>query len=120
MRRSIFFSAVDFSAPLLFSARLYIDARNAQFDAGLSVPVLVAVVMVPLVNDYLVAVALVDATRPADILAANLTADLSDRFGDAQLLRRTLQAGRAGRSSGSSLSQRCSRQSDGRNRQQNK
>jgi hypothetical protein len=82
--------------------------------------VLIAVVMVPLVNDDLVAIALIDAPRPADVIAANLAADLGDGLRDAQLLRRTLQAGRTGRSAGGSLSQRCSRQSDGRNRQQNK
>ena len=101
----------------MVSARLDIDARNAQFDAGPSIPVLVA--MVPLVNDDLVAIALIDAPRPADVLAADLSADLGDWFRDAQLLRRTLQAGRPGGSPGRSLPQGRPRQSDGRNRQQN-
>ena len=72
----------------------------------------VALTVDPLVHD-LVAIALVEAPRSADILAANLTADLGDRFCDAQPFRRTLQAGRR---PGRSLSQRCSRKSDGRNR----
>jgi hypothetical protein len=102
------------------SARLDIDARNAELDARRSIPMVVALVVPlavdPLVND-LVAVALIEAPRSADIVAANLTTNLGDRLRDAQLFRRTLQAGRW---PGRSLSQRCARQSDGRNRQQKK
>jgi hypothetical protein len=98
------------------SARLDIDARNAELHARRSIPMVVALAVDPLVND-LVAVVLIDAPRSADILAANLTTDLGDRLRDAQLFRRTLEAGRR---PGRSLSQSCSRQSDGRSRQQNK
>jgi hypothetical protein len=119
LRRNICFSAIDIQRASMVLAGLDIDARNAQFDAGPAIPVFVAVVMVALVNDDLVAIALIDAPRPADVLAANLPADLGDWFRDAQLLRRTLHAGRTGRSPGRGLSQRRSRQGDGRNRQQN-
>jgi hypothetical protein len=80
------------------------------------VALVVPLVVDPLVNN-LVAVALIDAPRSADILAANLTTDLGDRLRDAQLFRRPLQAGRR---PGCSLSRSRSRQSDGRSRQQNK
>jgi hypothetical protein len=117
-------ASIDISASryqrVSISARLDIDARNVELHARRSIPMVVSVAVVlavdPLVND-LVAVTLVDAPRSADILAADLTADLGDRLRDAQLFRRTLQAGRR---PGCCLSQYCSRQSDGRNRQQKK
>jgi hypothetical protein len=117
LRRNICFSAIEFQRDPRILAGLDVDARDAQFDAGPSIPVLVAVAMIALVNDYLVAVALVDTPRPADVLAANLAADLGDWLRDAQPLRRALQAGRTGGSPGRSLTQCRSRESDGRNRQ---
>jgi hypothetical protein len=83
------------------SARVDINAGNAQFHAGPSIAVLVvvAVAVDPLVY-HLVPVALIEAPRSAEVVAANFTAHSGNRLGDAELLGRTLQAGRARRSSG--------------------
>jgi hypothetical protein len=86
-----------------------------QFHAGPVIAVLVAIAIDTLVN-HLVPITLIDATGSADILAANLTAHAVDRFSEAQLLGGTLQAGRAGRSPGVGLAQRCGRKSNRRNR----
>ncbi|HEY2227929.1 MAG TPA: hypothetical protein VGI22_09360 [Xanthobacteraceae bacterium] len=54
--------------------------------------VTVAIPIDPLVHD-LVPIMFVDASGPADILAANFTADAVDRLRDAQLLGRAGEAG---------------------------
>jgi hypothetical protein len=86
--------------------RLDVDARNSQFHAGPAIPVLVTVAIPiaidPFVHD-LVSVMFVDASGPADILAANFTADAIDRLGDAQLLGRAGEAGCARQAPGSGL-----------------
>jgi hypothetical protein len=83
--------------------RLDVDARNSQLNAGPVIAVLVTVAIMvaidPLMHD-LVPVMLVDASGPADILAANLTAHAVDRLCDAQLLGRAGKAGCARQASG--------------------
>jgi hypothetical protein len=115
-RRSICFSAPRSqhllqraSIAVFASARLDIDAGNAKFHAGpsLTIPVLFAVVPLavdPLVT-HLVAVALIEAARSADVLAANFTAHPGDWFGDPQLVGRAAQAGRSRRGPGIGLTQ---------------
>jgi hypothetical protein len=85
------------------------DAGNVQFHArpAIPIPVLVAVTIavIPLVNNNLVPVTLAEASRSADVLAANFAAHAGDGFGDAQLLDRAAQASRASRVSGIRLTQ---------------
>src|ERR1700694_4083146 len=95
-----------FSRAAFASARLDIDARNTEFHARPSNPALISVVtsvvtlaVDPLVN-HLVPVALIEAPRSAEVVAADFTAHAGDRLRDAQLLGRTFQAGRASRSPG--------------------
>jgi hypothetical protein len=97
--------------------RVDVDARNSQLHAGPVIPVLVTVTVPidPLVHD-LVPVMLVDASGPANVLAANLTADAGDRLRDAQLLGRTGEPGCTRQAPGIRLARGCARKRNGRNR----